>query len=67
MESKKIPSIYLEAKLLVRAFEERRKVLEHGSGHLPDVARTEVLKLAGALIEEIHLLRDKTELGTFDK
>lgn len=67
MESKKIPSIYLEAKLLVRAFEERRKVLEHGSGHLPDVARVGVLKLASSLIEELGSLRDKVTAGAFDK
>lgn len=67
MESKKIPSVSLEAKLLVRAFTDRQRILEQDSGFVPDVARTEVLKLARGLIKEIHLLRDKTESGTLDK
>jgi len=67
MKSKKIPSVFLETKLLVRAFDDRKRALENDGDLAPDVARQRVLKVAGALIEELHLLRDKTEKGTFDK
>jgi len=66
MESKTIPSIYLETKLLVRAFDSRKRILEQIEDLAPDVARQRVLKLAGSLIEELHLLRDRTKLGTYD-
>jgi len=52
--------------LLVRAFDDRKRILEQIEDIAPDVARQRVLKLAGTLIEELHLLRDKAELGTFD-
>jgi len=67
MKSKKIPSVFLETKLLVRAFDDRKRALEQIEDLAPDVARLRVLKLAGVLIEELHLLREKTESGTFDK
>jgi len=67
MESKTIPSVFLEANLLVRAFDDRKRVLEQVEGLAPDVARKRVLKLASSLVEALQSLRDKTELGTFDK
>ncbi|MCH7519660.1 MAG: hypothetical protein IH964_11635 [Candidatus Dadabacteria bacterium] len=67
MDSKKIPSVSLEAKLLTRAFDDRKRSLEQLEGLTPDVARLRVLKLAGVLIEEIHLLREKTAKGALDE
>jgi len=67
MKSMKVPSLHLETKLLVRAFEGRRKVLEQDSELVPDVARLQVLELAKALIEELGLLRDRVTAGALDK
>jgi len=67
MNSKTIPSVFLETKLLVRAFDDRKRSLEQIEDLAPDVARQRVLKLAGVLIEELHLLRDRTLSGTFDR
>lgn len=53
--------------MLCRAFDDRKRILEQVENLAPDVARQGVLKLAGALIEELVLLRDRVTAGTFDE
>jgi hypothetical protein len=66
MESREILSVDLEVKNLIQAYENRRDFLEQDSGFTQDEARTQVLKLSNALIEELSLLSDRIKGGALD-